>query len=48
MSEFNDKKSNTNINNINSSYIIKNVFSFISYKRKLELVIYNKVIQKNY
>ena len=34
------------IGNIKSSYIIKDIFSFINIKQKLNLIIYNKLLQK--
>ena len=35
-----------NIKDIKSFYIIKNVFSFLDEKRKLNIIIYNKKLQK--
>jgi len=34
------------INNIKSSYIIKGLFSFLNEKQKLNMIIYNKELQK--
>jgi len=33
--------------NIKSEYILKDIFSFLSEKKKLEIIIYNKHLQKN-
>ena len=38
-------KNRINIRDINSSYIIKNVFSYLSEKQILNLIIYNKQFQ---
>ena len=35
------------INNINSSYILKQIFSLLEEKKKLKTIMYNKKIQKN-
>ena len=39
------KKAKKNIEDIKSSYIIKEVFSFLSKKQKLNMIIYNKNLQ---
>ena len=39
------KKAKKNIEDIKSSYIIKEVFSFLSKKQKLNIIIYNKQLQ---
>ena len=40
------KEIKSNINSIKSPYILKKVFSFIDEKRKLNMIIYNKELQK--
>ncbi len=45
MSEFKEKKSNINLIQI-KSYIINELFSFLPEKQKLNIIIYNKKIQK--
>jgi len=46
MNEFQNIKSEINIeNSIESLYILKNIFSFLSEKQKLNIIIYNKHIQ---
>ena len=47
MAEFEDTKSKINLKNIKSSYILKNIFSFLYEKQKLEIIVYNKELQKN-
>jgi len=44
MAEFKEKQI-INLNYIKSSYIIKEVFSFINQKRKLNIIIHNKYLQ---
>ena len=39
------KKAIKNIEDIKSSYIVKEVFSFLSKKQKLNIIIYNKQLQ---
>ena len=46
MDEFEDIKDKINIRYIKSSFIIKNIFSFLSTKQKLNMIIYNKGLQK--
>ena len=46
MDEFEDIKYKININDIKSSFIIKIIFSFLSQKQKLNMIIYNKKLQK--
>ena len=46
MDEFRDIKYKTSLREIKSSYIIKVIFSFLSEKQKLNLIIYNKEFQK--
>ena len=43
MAEFEEKK--YNLRNIKSAYIIKEVFSFLNVKKKLNLIIYYKELQ---
>ena len=45
MDEIGSNKNRINIRDINSSYIIKNIFSFLSEKQILNLIIYNKQFQ---
>ena len=46
--EHNRKKSNINLGmSIKSSYILKNIFSFLDNKEIYEIIIYNKQIQAN-
>ena len=46
MDEFEDIKYKININDIKSSFIIKIIFSFLSEKQILNMIIYNKELQK--
>ena len=47
MSEFEEIKYNINLErNIKSSYILDNIFSFLDQGRKLNIIIYNKQLQK--
>ena len=46
MPELNKIKSKTNLKDIKSSYIINGVFSFLYEDQKLDLIIYNKELQK--
>ena len=46
MAELEKIKSNINLRDIKSSYIIKGIFSYLYDKEKLNMVIYNKVLQK--
>ena len=46
MNVFKDIKYKTNIREIKSSFIIKIIFSFLSEKQKLNLIIYNKEFQR--
>ena len=46
MDEFKDIKDKINIRYIKSSFIIKNIFSFLSTKQKLNMIMYNKGLQK--
>ena len=46
MDEFKDIKDKINIRYIKSSFIIKNIFSFLSTKEKLNMIMYNKGLQK--
>ena len=43
-----DAKSNICITSIKSSYILKNIFSFLKIENLLNLIIYNKQLQKEY
>ena len=45
MIEFGEIKSKINLNNIKSSYIIKNIFFFLYEQQKLELVKYNNKLK---
>ena len=45
MEEFEDKNK-VNIKNVKSSFIIKEIFSFLCLKKKLNMIIYNKKLQK--
>ena len=42
MNEYENIKSEKIIESIKSLYILKNIFSFLSKKKKLEIIIYNK------
>ena len=46
MDEIGSIKNRINIRDINSSFIIKKIFSFLSEKQILNLIIYNKELQK--
>ena len=46
MAELEDNKNNINIRDIKSSYIIKEIFSFLHERRKLDVIIYNKQLQE--
>ena len=46
MAESEDKKKNINIRNIKSSYIIKEVFSILYEKHRLNMIIYNNDLQR--
>ena len=46
MDEFKDTKYNKNINDVKSSFITKIIFSFLIEKNKLNIIIYNKELQK--
>ena len=46
MAELEDKKKDINIRDIKSSYIIKEVFSFLYEKQQLYMIIYNNSLQK--
>ena len=46
MAEFEEIKNNINLKYIKSSYIIKGIFSFLHEEKKLNIIIYNKEIQK--
>jgi len=49
MNEFKNKKSVINIEkSIESLYIIKDIFSFLSEKQKLNIIIYNKHLQAKF
>ena len=45
MDEIGNIKSKINIRNISPSIIIKNIFSFLSEKQKLNMIMYNKLFQ---
>jgi len=46
MDEIGNIKNRINIRDINSTFIIKNIFSFLSEKHILNMIIYNKLLQK--
>ena len=49
MNEFKNKKTQINIErSIESFYILKYIFSFLTEKQKLNIIIYNKHIQKKF
>jgi len=45
MNEIGNAKNKINISDISSSFTIKNVFSFLSEKQILNMIIYNKLFQ---
>ena len=45
MEEIKNIKNRINIRDIHSSFIIKNIFSFLFEKHKLNMIIYNKLFQ---
>ena len=45
MDEIGNIKNNINLRDINSPYIIKNIFSFLSEKQILNMIMYNKLFQ---
>ena len=46
MDVFEDNKNKINIRDIKSSFILKIIFSFLSKKQILNMIIYNKELQK--
>ena len=48
MAEFEEIKSNINLKDIKSFYIIKGVFSFLNEQQKLNMIFYNKELQKQF
>jgi len=46
MNEYENIKSEKVIESIKSPYVLKDIFSFLSEKLKLEIIIYNKNLQK--
>jgi len=48
MNEYENIKSDKVIESIKSPYVLKDIFSFLSEKQKLEIIIYNKNLQKNF
>ena len=46
MAENENVKSKINIRNIKSSYILKTLLSFLNEKQKLNMIVYNKELQK--
>ena len=46
MNEYENIKSEKVIESIKSQYVLKDIFSFLSEKRKLEIIIYNKDLQE--
>ena len=46
MQNFEDIKNRINIKDIKSSYIINMIFSFLYKKQKLNMIIYNKKLQR--
>ena len=45
MDKFGNIKNKINLKDISSSFIIKNIFSFLSTKSKLNMIMYNKLLQ---
>ena len=41
-------KNTINVKDINSSFILKNIFSFLSKKQILYMIMYNKELQKKF
>ena len=48
MTEFENRKFNIKLEDIKSSYITKQIFSFLREKKKLNIIIYNKELQKKF
>ena len=48
MNEYENIKSEKDIESIKSLYVLKNIFSFLSEKQKLKIIIYNKDLKKKY
>ena len=48
MTEIKDNKFKVNIRHIQSLYILKTIFSFLNESLKLNLIIYNKELQKKF
>ena len=46
MAEFKEIKTGINLMHIRSSYILRGIFSFLDEKQKLNMIIYNKKLQK--
>ncbi len=46
MDEFENIKNKINIRDIKSSFIIKKIFSFLSKKQRLNMIIFNKKLKK--
>ena len=46
MDVFENNKSKINLRDINSSFIIKRIFSFLDEKQKLKMIVFNKGLQK--
>ena len=46
MEEIGIIKNKINIRDINSPFIVKHIFLFLSEKKKLKIIIYNKQLQK--
>jgi len=45
MDKFGNIKNKINLKDISSSFIIKNIFSFLSTKSKINMIMYNKLLQ---
>ena len=46
MAELEEKKSHITLNDIKFPFIIKGIFSYLEEKQKLNMIVYNKEIQK--
>jgi len=46
MEEFGNIKSEKNIGKLIGKYVLKDIFSFLSEKKQLKIIIYNKELQK--
>ena len=48
MAESGSDKPKINLKDIKSSYILQRIFSFLDEKQKLEMIVYNKELQKKF